>query len=67
MKSHHVQETVTVDAPVEQVDDTTTSYVTYSTAFIDSDNILVFENPVESEMPIDEVEMFKTSSSAVVQ
>lgn len=68
MKSHHVQETVTEDvtpAVEEQpADDTTTSYVTYGTAFIDSNNILVFENSVESEIPIEEVEIFK--STAVV-
>lgn len=59
LKSHHVKEIVTEDiVPIEQtIDDATTSYVTYSTAFIDSNNILVFESPVESEMPIDEVSL----------
>lgn len=37
---------------VEPLHTTTTSYVTYSTAFIDSDNILVFEHPVDVDIPL---------------
>lgn len=51
---------------VEALDTTAASYVTYSTAFIDSDNILVFQTPVNGDIPLDDV-LNGASTLAVIQ
>lgn len=51
---------------IQSLSSTTTPYVTYSTAFIDSDNILVFETPVDADMPLDDM-LSGASSLDVIQ
>lgn len=78
MKMHYLQDiTETVEAAedmdaVENIDidaieaycheEPTSSYITYSTTFIDSNNILVFEDPVEQVIHIEDI-MGKTALS----